>query len=103
MQLRDNINSAGVDPDWPAMNFGQSKGRGFDHVAIFPTKPMQLWLKDSTLALPPQSRAKLYVALTRGRRSVAVVMDWVDAPLPCGFALYAGDAHRALECATISK
>ena len=88
MQLRDKITSAGVDHRWPVMNFGESKGRGFDHVVILPTKPMRLWLSDPATNLKPQSRAKFYVALTRGRHSVAIAMDWGTAPLPKGFLLY---------------
>lgn len=88
MQLRDNITSAGVDRRWPAMNFGESKGRGFDRVVILPTEPMRLWLSDPATNLKPQSRAKFYVALTRGRHSVAIAMDWGTGPLPTGFSLY---------------
>lgn len=87
-QLRDKITSPGVDHRWAAMNIGESKGRGFDHVVIQPTKPMRLWLSDPATILKPQSRAKLYVALTRGRHSVAIAMDWGTAPLPTGFTLY---------------
>jgi hypothetical protein len=88
MQLRDKITSPGVDHRWPAMNFGESKGRGFDHVVILPTEPMRRWLSDPAMDLKPQSRAKFYVALTRGRHSVAIAMDWGTAPLPTGFLLY---------------
>lgn len=88
MQLRDKITSLGVDRRWPAMNFGESKGRGFDHVVILPTEPMRRWLSDPTTELKPQSRAKFYVALTRGRHSVAIAMDWDTSPLPTGFSLY---------------
>ena len=88
MQLRDSINSAGVDTGSPVMNFGESKGRGFDHVVVLPTTPMKKWLVDPTSELKAQSRAKFYVALTRGRLSVAVAMDWGTAPLPEGFSLY---------------
>jgi DNA helicase-2/ATP-dependent DNA helicase PcrA len=88
MQLRDKITSLGVDQRWPAMNFGESKGRGFDHVVILPTEPMRLWLSDHATNLKPQSRAKFYVALTRGRHSVAIAMDWGTSPLPTGFSLY---------------
>jgi DNA helicase-2/ATP-dependent DNA helicase PcrA len=88
MQLRDKINSPGVDPRSPAMNVGESKGRGFDHVIILPTLPMRNWLSDAATDLKPQSRAKFYVALTRGRHSVAIAMDWGTTPLPEGFSLY---------------
>lgn len=88
MQLRDKITSRGVDLASPVMNFGESKGRGFDHVVILPTGPMQKWLADPLTALPPQSRARLYVAMTRARHSVAIAMDWKAASLPAGFSLY---------------
>jgi DNA helicase II / ATP-dependent DNA helicase PcrA len=88
VQLRDKITSRGVDCRLPAMNFGESKGRGFDHVVILPTDPMRLWLRDPATNLKPQSRAKFYVALTRARYSVAIAMDWGTAPLPKGFSLY---------------
>lgn len=88
MQLRDKITSKGVDQASPAMNFGESKGRGFDHIVILPTRPMQEWLADPRSALAAQSRAKLYVAMTRARHSVAIAMDWEQGPLPAGFTLY---------------
>lgn len=88
MQLRDKVTSRGIDHQWPAMNFGESKGRGFDHVVILPTEPMRRWLSDPATDLKPQSRAKFYVALTRGRHSVAIAMDWGTAPPPTGFTLY---------------
>ncbi len=88
MQLRDKITSSGVDPGSPVMNFGESKGRGFDHVVIIPTGPMQKWLVDPETQLAAQSRARLYVALTRARHSVAIAMDWKKGPLPAGFTLY---------------
>ena len=88
IQLRDKITSHGVDHRWPAMNFGESKGRGFDHVVILPTERMRLWLSNPATTLAPQSRAKFYVAMTRGRHSVAIAMDWGAAPLPTGFSLY---------------
>ncbi|WP_181703086.1 UvrD-helicase domain-containing protein [Chthonobacter albigriseus] len=88
VQLRNSISSRGVDPSFPAWNFGESKGRGFDHVIILPTDPMKKWLANSSSQLAAQSRAKFYVALTRARHSVAVVIDWKAASLPAGFSLY---------------
>ena len=88
MQLRDKSSSSGVDPNAPVMNFGEAKGRGFGHVAILPTQPMKAWLKDPGSKLAPQSRARFYVAMTRGRYSVAIVMDWSNDPLPSGFEIY---------------
>lgn len=88
MQLRERITSSGVDLGSPVMNFGESKGRGFDHVVIVPTRPMQKWLVDPETPLAAQSRARLYVAITRARHSVAVAMDWKQGPVPAGFTLY---------------
>lgn len=88
MQLREKSTSAGIDPCMPVMNFGESKGRGFDHVMIVPTKPMRAWLKDSAYTLAAQSRARFYVAMTRARHSVAIATDWDGDPLPDGFEIY---------------
>ena len=88
VQLRDKITSSGVDPSLPAVNFGESKGRGFDHVVILPTGPIKRWLADPDGELAAQSRAKFYVALTRARYSVAIAVDWKSASLPVGFSLY---------------
>jgi hypothetical protein len=89
MQLRDKVTSAGVDERFPAMNFGESKGRGFDRVIILPTEPMLRWICNVDEQLKPHTRAKFYVALTRARHSVALVADWPDAEIPTGFSLFA--------------
>lgn len=94
MQLRDKVSSKGVDHRSPAMNFGESKGRGFDHVVILPTEPMRTWLSNPAMDLKAQSRARFYVALTRARHSVAVAMDLGSAPLPSGFLLYEREASQ---------
>lgn len=88
MQLRDKSSSSGVDSNASVMNFGEAKGRGFDHVVILPTQPMKAWLKDPSSKLAAQSRARFYVAMTRGRYSVAIAMDWSNDPLPAGFKIY---------------
>jgi DNA helicase-2/ATP-dependent DNA helicase PcrA len=69
-----------VEPD---LNFGKSKGLGFDRVMIFPTKPIIQYLIDGKLekvkngaTLPAFDIAKFYVALTRARHSVAIVCDF---------------------------
>jgi len=57
----------------PAMNIGVAKGRTFDRVLIFPTKPMLRYLRDrdeKKLKAPE----RLYVAVTRARYSVSFVM-----------------------------
>jgi superfamily I DNA/RNA helicase len=89
MQLRDKITSRGIDLKFPVMNFGESKGRGFDRVIIVPTKPMLKWIRDHKEELAPQTRAKFYVALTRARHSVALVADWSDKNIPAEFFAFA--------------
>ncbi len=88
MQLRDKVTTKGINPRFPAMNFGESKGRGFDRVIIRPTTPMLEWLRDSGVDLTPQTRARFYVALTRARHSVAIVADWPEGEMPEGFSLF---------------
>ncbi len=58
----------------PAINFGASKGRTFDHVLMFPTKKFQTYLRTGNLSAAG-SLPKHYVAITRARFSVALVVD----------------------------
>jgi len=74
-QLRDNIRTK-VNGQYPAVNFGESKGLTFDRVLIYPTKPMLEWFLDhSKILTSPKSRSKLYVAITRARHSVGIVCN----------------------------
>ena len=59
----------------PVMNFGESKGLSFDRVVIYPTREMKRWLQDHNHPLKEETRAKLYVAITRARHSVAFVLE----------------------------
>lgn len=77
LQLRWNIRTK-VNENYPIMNFGESKGLSFDRVLIYPTTPFMNWLKENTSTLAPESRSKLYVAITRARYSVAFVYDFKD-------------------------
>ncbi|HAZ13257.1 MAG: hypothetical protein A2X86_00485 [Bdellovibrionales bacterium GWA2_49_15] len=76
--LRDNKTTA-VSSKAPAMNFGTAKGLTFDRVLIYPTRPIINWLKNHNSNLADLSRAKLYVAITRARFSVAFVYDYNDS------------------------
>lgn len=76
MQLRDSARTK-INNNYQVMNFGESKGRTFDRVLLYLTKPMLAWLFDSNNDLPPTSRAKLYVAITRARYSVAIIAETV--------------------------
>lgn len=55
-----------------AINFGQAKGLSFSRVLIFPTVPISSYLSSGS-PLAAGSIAKLYVAITRARHSVAFV------------------------------
>ena len=54
-------------------NFGEVKGTSSDHVLIIPTDPILKFLKSREI-MKPQARAKLYVAVTRARHSVAFIL-----------------------------
>ena len=60
---------------YEAMNFGESKGLSFDRVLIYPNKPIQEFLKRNDRDTIKKAKAKLYVAVTRARYSVAFVLD----------------------------
>jgi hypothetical protein len=59
---------------FPAQNIGVVKGRTFDRVLLFPTKPMLAFWSTRN---PERagSREKLYIAVTRARFSVGIVVD----------------------------
>lgn len=72
--LRNNINSKilnGTD----AINFGQSKGMTFHRVLIYPTDPIKKFLKNQTHPLKDKSASAFYVAVTRAKHSVTIVVD----------------------------
>ena len=78
MQLRDKRNVA-IKENAPAINFGDAKGLTFDRVLIYPTKPILAWIKNPNSKLEDKSRARLYVAITRAKYSVAFVDDTLNA------------------------
>jgi DNA helicase-2/ATP-dependent DNA helicase PcrA len=58
-----------------AMNFGSSKGLTFDRVLIFPNGPIKKYMSSGDIENVMKSRAKLYVAITRAKYSVAFVFS----------------------------
>ncbi|MGV8963186.1 MAG: UvrD-helicase domain-containing protein [Candidatus Saccharimonadaceae bacterium] len=63
-------------------NYGACKGLGFDRVLIYPTEPILKYLRDGVLEQVVEEKnkkafdiAKLYVAVTRARYSVAFVCE----------------------------
>lgn len=60
----------------PALNFGVSKGLGFDRVIIYPTDKILKYIKSGNITDIETVKAKFYVALTRARYSVGIVCDY---------------------------
>lgn len=89
VQLRAKVTAAGIDERFPVMNFGESKGCGFDSVIILPTQDMLKWVRNVDHELKFRTRAQFYVALTRARFSVALVADWRHGEIPADFTLFA--------------
>jgi len=77
MQLRDNKRTS-INEGWDVMNFGKSKGMTLNRVLIYPSGPMLKWLIDPGYDLGQAARSKLYVALTRAKQSVAIVVKKND-------------------------
>lgn len=86
-QLRDNIKTP-VNYDFKVLNFGKSKGLTFDRIVIYPSGPMVNWFKDSSFELTQAARSKLYVALTRAKYSIAIVLKNSDISKIKGFDIY---------------
>lgn len=72
MQLRENKKTP-VNNEYPYYNFGESKGLEFQRVLIYPTQPMWDWIINNNTSLKEQSKARLYVAVTRAENSVVIV------------------------------
>jgi DNA helicase-2/ATP-dependent DNA helicase PcrA len=58
------------------LNFGESKGLGFPRVLIYPTKKIGEFLRTGDILQIETVLAKFYVAITRARYSVGIVMDF---------------------------
>lgn len=78
MQLRHSIRSK-VNEKYLTNSFGLVKGKTFSHVLIYPTEPMINWLIHKREIESPETKAKLYVAITRARYSVGFVYDYPDS------------------------
>jgi DNA helicase-2/ATP-dependent DNA helicase PcrA len=87
VQLRWN-NLQEVDTSHNYYNFGESKGKTFDRVLIYPTEKMENWIYDNKTDLPFSTRAKFYVAITRAKYSVAIISNFPDGVELEGVQLY---------------
>lgn len=59
-----------IPEGYRAMNMGESKGLTLGDVVIFPTNDMRKWIEGETVELKDETRAKLYVAITRASGDV---------------------------------
>lgn len=75
IQLRYNATSRHVSQSHPVMNIGVSKGATFSRTVLFLTKDMINWMRGQNVELKEQTKAMLYVALTRARHSAAIVEE----------------------------
>ena len=62
------------------INYGNAKGMTFDRTLIYPHAPLKKFLKTGELKDAGKEVAKIYVAITRARQSVAFVVD-DDSPI----------------------
>jgi ATP-dependent exoDNAse (exonuclease V) beta subunit len=69
-------------------NFGETKGLTFQRVLVYPTQIFAQWIKNNCIDMPPTSRAKYYVALTRAEYSVAILYDYEDGAIVEGIQNY---------------
>lgn len=77
-----------VNPNYPSLTFGKSKGKTIDRVLVYPTPNIKKWIKDNTFdftevkngKLKPikDVREKFYVALTRASHSTAIIYDYKE-------------------------
>lgn len=68
--------------------FGETKGLTFQRVLVYPTQIFTKWITDNGIDIPPTSRAKYYVALTRAEYSVAILYDYEDGTFIDGIQNY---------------
>lgn len=77
LQLRTDRRKQ-VNKNFSVMNFGESKGLGFDRVLVYPTQPILEFILNHK-NLDGTSRAKFYVAITRAKYSVGIVYNFQDS------------------------
>lgn len=87
IQLRWN-STREVNAQYPFYNFGESKGKTFGRVIIYPTEDMEKWVYNNKMKLAYSTRAKFYVAITRARFSVAIISNFADGVELDGVQLY---------------
>ena len=74
LALTDDRNVAISSSITERMNFGECKGIERDFVLIYPTENYRKWIKNKTIITSQEAKAKFYVALTRARHTVGIVV-----------------------------
>lgn len=93
VQLRWS-SSIKVSSEYPTYNFGESKGKTFERIVIYPTQEMEKWIYNRRNKLKPATKAKFYVAITRARYSVAIVSNFPENTEVENIQLYNKDIHN---------
>lgn len=70
---------------YDAMNFGESKGLTFDRVLVYPHGKARSWIASGLISHVEKSAAKMYVAITRARHSVAFVYEGKQHAIPASW------------------
>jgi DNA helicase-2/ATP-dependent DNA helicase PcrA len=92
IQLRWSV-SRKVNLNYSVYNFGESKGKTFERVIIYPTDKMEKWVYRNSTSLPFSTKAKFYVGITRARFSVAIVTNFADDIFIEGINLFKSDSQ----------
>ena len=69
---------SGKNFEFDFLNFKVSKGMTFERVLIIPTEPIKKFIQSGTF-LGSISASSFYVAVTRAKQSVAIVLDVAGA------------------------
>lgn len=77
VQLRWNV-EVKTNSNYTALNFGESKGKTFPDVLIYPTKKMEDWIYNENTVLEKSTKAKFYVAITRAKYSVGIISNFPE-------------------------
>ena len=74
VQLRYDRN-AKVSSKYRSMNFGEAKGITLERVLIIPTSNMEQWIFNNLFELKDSIKSKFYVAITRAKKSAAILVN----------------------------
>ncbi|RCK21967.1 UvrD-helicase domain-containing protein [Thalassospira lucentensis] len=84
------VNSISVQTctDYPRVNFGRSKGLAYDSVLVYPVMHMRQWIINKDFNISDAARTKLYIAITRARRTVGIIIPDKECELCFGISIW---------------